>query len=247
MPNSELQRRPAARAALRIEVAQRPDHADRGGEGVVGTAVEQGDEAVAQVLVDEAATGRDLRLHGLQVFVEQRERLLGPQRFGRGGEAAQVGEHDRHVEPGVVGRQHRLDRGPAQEIEELERHEPAVGAGEGLQSPVVFADLGGEGEVAEQGLGLARQHLERRALLGVHRVIEFAARHRTAADQEARKRAVLVGQRRDDGITEPERRPGAEHRVVAGEDSGWCGPRSSPRRTAASPADPARSRRPGRQ
>ena len=83
-------------------------HPQRGAHGPLGVVLvgdrgtEQGDDRVADDLVDLAAERGDVGHEALEAVVDQVLDLLGVERLGQRGEADQVGEQDRH-DPALVG------------------------------------------------------------------------------------------------------------------------------------------------
>jgi hypothetical protein len=99
----------------------------------VGRIGEQGHDGVPDVFVDEAAVGRDYRLHVHQVGVEEVEVFLRAHRFRQRGEIPDVGEEDGHLALDLLPEFDLADVLDAQQVEELARDEAAVGIGGGAQ------------------------------------------------------------------------------------------------------------------
>jgi len=85
------------------------------------------------VLVDKAAMGGDYRLHLDQVGIEEVEILLRTHGFRQRGEIADVGEQDRHLALDLLAELDLADILDSKQIEELARHEAAVGGRNAVQ------------------------------------------------------------------------------------------------------------------
>jgi hypothetical protein len=101
---------------------------------LVRRAGKQRHDGVADVLVDEAAMAGNHRLHLHQVGIQEIEVLLRAHGFRQGGKVAYVAKQDRHLALDLLPEFHLADVIDAQQVQELARHEAAVGGGRLVQA-----------------------------------------------------------------------------------------------------------------
>ena len=104
---------------LGVKYLQRPQHRHAGCQGIVGRAVEQRHDRVADVAVDEASVGEDGRFHVPDVGIDEIDARARAQAADERREAADVGEQHRQRLRGVIAKLHVLDVLAAERGQEL--------------------------------------------------------------------------------------------------------------------------------
>jgi hypothetical protein len=103
------------------------DHAERTAQGRIRRIRKERHDGIADVFVDNAAMGRDDRLHLHQVGVQEVEVLLRTHGLRQGGEVADVREQNGHLALDLMPELHFADVVEAEQIEKTAGNEATVG------------------------------------------------------------------------------------------------------------------------